>query len=193
MDEHQVSFSYRHQPEGQSEKKQYPTWLFVAVNAVIALLLIATLTFLLLLFSDRQWLLEGMGEDVEIEYVLEFYDINGVIEALPLDGAELTDAENGKLLGRITAVSSRPYTVNAVQWQEEWEALPEGIAPQPQPEVGRIVSVTVKTAAQYRPSMGYFVKGVRVAGGDRYNVCFAGAVAQGLCVRLCAPVNNDQE
>lgn len=186
MDEHRSSLTCRTQPEGHSEKKQYPTWLFIVVNVVIALLLAATLTFLLLLFSNRQWMLEGAGERVEVTYVLEFYDIDGAIEALPLTDATLTDTATGTLLGRITAVTSRPYTVSAVQWQEEWDALPEGVEPQPLPQVGRIVSVTVKAEALYRPSRGYIVNGLRISSGERYSVCFASSLAQGLCVRLHA-------
>lgn len=191
MDEHQSSLTCRAQPEGQSEKKQYPTWLFIVVNVVIALLLAATLTFLLLLFSNRQWMLEGAGERVEVTYVLEFYDIDGAIEALPLTDATLTDTATGTLLGRITTVTSRPYTVSAVQWQEEWDALPEGVEPQPLPQVGRIVSVTVTAEALYRPSRGYFVNGLRISSGERYSVCLASSLAQGLCVRLHAGENKE--
>ena len=176
--------AYRELSDNLLNDWQYAKWVFVAVNAVLALLSLLAIFVICRHFVLPDAQREAGREDTEIYYTLAFYDVDGVLATAPAVGTALIDPESGAVMGEITAISTEPATAGAVVWQEGWQTLPENAVPSTVELPYRIVSVTVCTTAAYREEQGYTKNGVRLATGATYTVSVSGTLTSGVCTAL---------
>ncbi len=171
--------AYRNLSDSYQNDKNYPRGLYIGVNAVLSLFALAILLGLLAVFTPLGDLWKGLGEEADIVYTLEFYDINGDLSAAPAEGTTLVDPQTGNALGEIVAITSRPYVLPSSFLRTEGQGEGNSVL-----TTAKIVSVTVALSARYEAGVGYTVHGMRIAKGLPYTVSFAGSVATGTCVSI---------
>ncbi|MBQ2757149.1 MAG: hypothetical protein IJF31_01570 [Clostridia bacterium] len=178
------SVAYREMSDSIIAEAPYHKWLFITVNALLALFTLFVVGVICWHFAVPESRRVAGNEDKEIYYTLEFYDINGAMATAPAVGTSLIDPATGAVLGEITAVYAEPATTNAVIWQEGWHTLPENAVTSTLPLPAQIVSVTVRATVAYREGQGYTKNGMRLAMGESYTVLFSGTLANGVCTAM---------
>lgn len=176
---------YRQMSEQYVSQRNYPTALFVAVNTVLVLLSLAIVFAVVVAFTPLADFFSFGSKPAEVTFTLEFYDPSGALSSPAVVGTSLLDAENGTVLGEITAVSAKPLEKSAVLWQEEWESLPSGATPEVLSYPVHIVRVTVRVTAEHRAGEGYRLpNGAALRVGEKYAVSLGASLAVGECVTL---------
>ena len=168
--------------EASQKLRKYPKWLFVAVNTV--LLLLAGVAILLSLYLSGLFSFSSVGsESCEVQYTLELYEAGAVLDPAALEGAVITDAESGVVIGRVlTAVKSTKRVVSP-DFQSGEATLVEGQE--------TVITLHVSVTANHRQGDGYYVDHIRLAMNQNYSVCVGEYVGQASCVTLT--VNTGEE
>lgn len=176
--------AYRKLSDSYANDKNYPHWFFVGINVLLILLALSLLAFLLYLFTPLGDFLELDGERVEICYTLEFYDVTGALATAPLQGAAVTLPETEAVLGEVRAVSVRQAEIPVIEWQPEWETLPQDAPTTTLTHPARLVTVTVAATATRGKDGSYRIGETVLAEGSSYRVSLGGTVAAAACTGL---------
>lgn len=176
--------AYRKLSDSYANDKNYPHWFFIGINALLIVFALCLLAFLLYLFTPLGDFFELDGEHVEISYTLEFYDVTGALATAPLQGAAVTLPEAEMTLGEVAAVSVRQAEIPVVEWQPEWEKLPQDAPTTTLTQPARLVTVTVKATATRGKDGSYRIGETTLVAGTSYRVLLGGTVAVAACTGI---------
>ncbi len=176
--------AYRKLSDSYANDKNYPHWFFIGINVLMVFLALCLLALLLCLFTPLGDFLELDGERVQISYTLEFYDVTGALAAAPLQGAAVILPEADGVLGEVTAVCVRQAEIPVVEWQPEWEALPQDAPTTTLTQPARLVTVTVEATATRGKDGSYRIGEAELAAGASYRVLLGGTVAIAACTGI---------
>ena len=176
--------AYRKLSDSCANDKNYPRWFFIGINVLLILLACCLLALLLYLFTPLGDFFELDGERVEICYTLELYDVTGALATAPLQGAAVTLPETEAVLGEITAVCVRQAEIPVIEWQPEWEELPQDAPTTTLTYPARSVTVTVAATAKRGKDGSYRIGETRLTEGSSYRVLLGGTVAAAACTGI---------
>ncbi len=168
--------------DSSKRSRKYPRWLFVALNLILVLLAGIAILFSLYL-SDLFTPSAFFGEKRELQYTLEIYDADAVIDVTALEGAEVIDAQSGTVIGNVLAVSSRSLDVLLPDFKNGETTSTE---------VQRtVLTLTVSTTARYKQGDGYYVDDIRLAMNQNYLVSVGDYTGKGSCVTLTVSTEGE--
>ena len=161
--------------DSSKKSRKYPRWLFVAINLILVLLAsFAVLSSLY--FSDLFVPFAFFGENREIQYTLEICETDAILDPFVLEGAALTDAQSGTVIGHVSSVASRTQEVLLPDFNDAKATGAKGQR--------TILTLTVSVTAKYKQDDGYYVEHVRIAMNQDYLVSAGGYTGRGSCITL---------
>lgn len=176
--------AYRKLSESYISEKNCPRALRLGVNAALLLLALLLLAVLLVFLTPIGDILAIGYQRIDVSYTLEIYDVDGTVSAAPAAGTSLIDPATGEVLGEIAAISTRPYEVTGVWWEESWITLPNEAESEEITLPVRVVTVSVNAQALYREDKGYRVGDLVLAEGATSVVSLGGTVARAVCLSV---------
>lgn len=167
-------------------KDHHRRWLFLVVDIVLLAAIVAAVIFLISLLTPFSLFDAEVEESRNITYTVELPGVyRDSVSALHV-GDTVTDKETGAVIGTITAINTRAYSVYTdVPTEEKDPVLDSYVVTKAEyPEEFNTVEITVAVEADYAAGVGYAVDDCRIAVGRMYELHFPGYAGKGTCIEL---------
>ena len=177
----------KHHPAAHRPAKEHNRrWLFLLVDVLLLAAIVAAVIFLVSLLTPFSLFDRDADETRAITYTVELVGVRrDAVSALRV-GDVVTDKETGAVIGTVTAINARAYSVYTDVPSEQKDPVLDSyvVTKTEYPEDFNTVEITIAVEAAYISGVGYSVEDCRIAVGRSYELYFPSYTGQATCVEM---------
>ncbi len=167
-------------------KEHHRRWLFLLVDILLLAAIVAAVIFLVSLLTPFSLTDRDADETRVITYTVELAGVHrDTVSALHV-GDSVTDKETGAVIGTVTAINARAYSVYTDVPSEEKDPVLDSyvVTKTEYPEDFNTVEITIAVEADYTAGVGYSVEDCRIAVGRVYELYFPAYAGRVTCTEM---------
>ena len=167
-------------------KEHHRRWLFLLIDVLLLAAIVAAVLFLVSLLTPFSLFDNGADETRTVTYTVELAGVRrDAVSALRV-GDVVTDKETGAVIGTVTAINARAYSVYTDVPSEVKDPVLDSyvVTKTEYPEDFNTVEVTISVEADYTAGIGYSVGDCRIAVGRAYELYFPAYAGQATCIEM---------
>ena len=157
-------------------------WLFWTMDICLVAAIVAAILIAVSLLTPFSIFKSDQKEERTVLYTVEFVGVDSASIAQLKLGDTVTDTATGSVIGTVTSINNRPYTVYTDTCRED-NGL-HVVDTYTYPETYVTVTVTISVSAEYVQGSGYTAQDCRIAVGAQYALTFPNYAASGTCIAI---------
>lgn len=177
----------KHIPAAHRPAKEHNRrWLFLLVDVLFLGAIVAAVIFLVSLLTPFSLFDKGADETRVVTYTVELVGVRREAVSALRVGDTVTDKETGAVIGTVTAINARAYSVYTDVPSEVKDPVLDSyvVTKTEYPEDFNTVEITVAVEADYVAGVGYSVEDCRIAVGRSYELYFPAYAGQATCIEM---------
>ena len=167
-------------------REHHRRWLFLLVDVLLLAAIVAAVIFLVSLLTPFTLFKGEADETRTVTYTVELAGVHrDAVSALHV-GDSVTDSTTGAVIGTVTAINARSYSVYTDVPSEVKDPVLDSyvVTKAEYPEDFNTVEITISVEADYTAGVGYSVGECRMAVGRSYELYFPAYTGNVTCIEL---------